>query len=89
MLVDGEEFKVCTLEASPLIIHDKGKTCYLAGGATSEHTKDESLELLEASSQQISWKLGSFVIYQGIWYLVLFIIFTKVFGIICCIYQGI
>ena len=64
--MDGEEFNECTLEVSQLFLHDKGKICYLAGGATSEHTKDESLELLEASSQQISWKLGSFVIYQGI-----------------------
>ena len=64
--VDGEEFKECILEVSLLAPHERGKTCYLAGGATSEHTKEESLELLEASTQQISWKLGSFIIYQGI-----------------------
>ena len=67
--MDGEEFKECVLEVPILAVHDKGKTCYLAGGGTSEHTKEESLELLEASSQQISWKLGSFVIYQGIYYI--------------------
>ena len=65
--MDGEEFGGCILEVPLLVVrHEKGRICYVAGGATSEHTKEESLELLEASSQQISWKLGSFVIYQGI-----------------------
>ena len=64
--VDGEEFKECILEIPLMPAHEKGKTCYVAGGGTSEHTKDESLELLEASTQRISWKLGSFIIYQGI-----------------------
>ena len=78
--MDGEEFKECVLEVPILAAHDKGKTCYLAGGGTSEHTKEESLELLEASSQQISWKLGSFVIYQGISciYVYLFVIMSIV-----------
>jgi len=63
--VDGEELPDCVLEVNMLLLHDKGKICYMAGGATSEHTEEKSLELLEVSSQQISWKLGTFVVYQG------------------------
>lgn len=65
MTVDGEELPDCILEVTRLLLHEKGKMCYMAGGATSEHTEEKSLELLEVSSQQISWKLGTFVVYQG------------------------
>ena len=63
--MDGEELPDCVLEVNMLLLHEKGKICYMAGGATSEHTEEKSLELLGVSSQQISWKLGSFVVYQG------------------------
>ena len=74
LVIDGCDVYDYQVDLPSSSVKQRDGHLYIAGGVVSSHTQEKHIQLMHADQTQLSWKLGSMHVFEGLLLLLLLLL---------------